>query len=76
MDRTGSVEPSDKVLCKQKFIASAFGLGPRLVHLTTEAYSVLICFNCKNLFNAKLVFITTTILAINVLTTKVYLTIF
>ena len=75
MDRTGSVEPSVKFCANKKFIASAFGLGPRLIHLTTEAYSVLICFNCKNLFNVKLVFITTTILAINVLTTKVYLTI-
>ncbi len=41
MDRTGSVEPSDKVLCKQKFIANAVGLGPRLIHLTTEAYLIV-----------------------------------
>ena len=68
MDRTGSVEPSDKVLCKQKFSANAVGLGSRLIHLTTEAYlivkyifttkhSVLNMLNCKSLLNNKLVFI-------------------
>ncbi len=54
MDRTGSVEPSDKVLCKQKFSANAVGLGSRLIHLTTEAYLIVKYIYHVSLLNCKI----------------------